>query len=287
MAANRILLIDDDTSVGELLKQPLQDDGYVLTAMVNPADALNYIENNAPDLILLDFSLPAYSVETFMEELVRVSSTRIPVVLLTTMTEMEQAPANPGIAGFVTKPINIAQLKAHVELIFDMSISHEDPAEEEHDLPASVVPEPEHTPSGDVVLKDVHVLIIDDDNDMVNFLTEALTMEGFKITSASDGYEGLVKAQSEKPDVILLDIMMPKMDGFQVCRLLKFSERFSKVPVIMLTARVQPEDQQTAVLVAGADAYITKPFRISDVVERVKHLLTHEIVPPAQAKQRV
>ncbi len=69
MAANRILLIDDDTSVGELLKQPLQDDGYVLTAMVNPADALNYIENNAPDLILLDFSLPATALKPLWKNL--------------------------------------------------------------------------------------------------------------------------------------------------------------------------------------------------------------------------
>ena len=285
---NRIFLIDDDPSIEGQLKQPLQDDGYQLTAMTSPADALNSIEKEPPDLILLDFSIPAYSVEAFMEELSRVAKKRIPVVLLITMAEMEQAPAHPGIAGFVTKPINIAQLKAHVELIFDMSANREekpDAPEPERAPPASVVPEPDHTPSSDNQLKDVHVLIIDDDSDMVNFLTEALLMEGFKVTSANDGYEGLVKAQAEKPDIILLDIMMPKMDGFQVCRLLKFSERFSKVPIVMLTARVQPEDQQTAFLIAGADAYITKPFRISDVVERVKHLLTHGVTPPAEAEQ--
>lgn len=284
MAAERILLIDDDASVGEQLKQPLQDEGYVLYAITNPADGLTFIEKEAPDLILLNFSLPAYSVDMFMEELSRVTSMRIPVVLLMTVDEMDNAPAHPGIAGFVTKPINIAQLKAHLELIFQMSMSHEESSVSMHDVPASVVPEPEYAPSGDSALHGVHVLVIDDDKDMVEFLSEALTIEGFRVTIAHDGCEGLAKAQSEKPDVILLDIMMPKMDGFQVCRLLKFSEKFSKVPIIMLTARVQQEDQQTAFLIAGADAYITKPFRVTDVVERMKHLLTHEVVPPTRTE---
>ena len=286
MAANRILLVDDDPKVEEQLKEPLKEDGYTLYAMRNPADALDFIHRDPPVLILLDFSIPAYSVDSFMEELSRVTTTRIPVVLLITMSEMEEAPSHPGIAGFVTKPISISQLKAHIELIFNMSRPAESPSEPDHsaEVPASVVPEPEHKPVGNKELENVHVLIIDDDNDMVSFLSEALIMEGFKVTTAMDGYEGLVKAQSDVPDIILLDIMMPKMDGFQVCRLLKFSERYSKIPIVMLTARVQPEDQQTAFLIAGADAYITKPFRISDVVERVKHLLTHEVVPPAQAE---
>jgi DNA-binding response OmpR family regulator len=281
---DKILLIDDDPSVEEQLKQPLKEGGYALYSMSNPADALDLINKEPPDLILLDFSIPAYSVETFVEELSRVAEKRIPVVLLVTMAEMEQAPAHPGIAGFVIKPINIAQLKAHVELIFGMNAPREKAPEPSSEVPASVVPEPERTPSGDENFNDVNVLIIDDDNDMVVFLTEALKLEGFKVTSAVDGYEGLVKAQAEKPDIILLDIMMPKMDGFQVCRLLKYSERFSKVPIIMLTARVQPEDQQTALHVAGADAYITKPFRISEVVERVKYLLTHGVEPPAKTR---
>lgn len=279
---NRILLIDDDPSVGEELKQPLREDGYELFSMANPADALDSIGKEPPDLILLDFSIPAYNIEAFMEELSRVSEKRIPVVLLVTMAEIEQAPAHPGIAGFVTKPINVAQLKAHVELIFGMNSSREEPQGPKRNVPASVVPEPGRAPSDNADFNNVNVLIIDDDSDMVVFLTEALQLEGFNVSSAVDGYEGLVKAQAEKPDIILLDIMMPKMDGFQVCRLLKYSERFSKVPIVMLTARVQPEDQQTAVHIAGADAYITKPFRISDVVERVKYLLTHGVEPPAK-----
>jgi len=84
--------------------------------------------------------------------------------------------------------------------------------------------------------------------------------------------EGLDKAREEKPDLILLDVMMPKMDGYEVCRLLKYDEEFETTPIIMLTARTQAKDKSIGKDV-GADDYITKPFDGTDLLEKIKKLL--------------
>ena len=125
------------------------------------------------------------------------------------------------------------------------------------------------------------ILVVDDEPAIVDVLTYNLEKAHYQVFVARDGVSAIEINRKERPDLIVLDLMLPGMDGLEVCRTLR---REGDVPIIMLTARVQPEDQQTAFLIAGADAYVTKPFRISDIVERVKHLLTHGVMPPAPAE---
>ena len=115
------------------------------------------------------------------------------------------------------------------------------------------------------------ILIIDDEKDIIETLGFRLEASGFDVISANDGVEGLEKAQKEKPDLIILDVMMPKMDGYQVCRLLKFDESTQHVPVILLTARGQDRDRKIWKDV-GADAYISKPYDSVQLVARVQEL---------------
>ena len=103
------------------------------------------------------------------------------------------------------------------------------------------------------------ILIIDDEDDLIKALTVRLNDAGYSVLSARDGFEGLNFARKEEPDLILLDLMLPKIDGFKVARFLKFDESYKNIPIIMLTARAEEEDKVLG-MQTGADLYVTKPF---------------------------
>ncbi len=113
------------------------------------------------------------------------------------------------------------------------------------------------------------VLVADDDEKIRELLELYLRKEGFAVEQAADGAEAILKAQQLKPDRIVLDIMMPVMDGMEVCRQVR---KFSKVPIIMLTARDEDEDRILG-LELGADDYLSKPFNPRELVARVKAVL--------------
>ena len=111
------------------------------------------------------------------------------------------------------------------------------------------------------------VLIVEDEKNIVDILRFNLQREGYQTLEAYDGEDGLNKARSEKPDLILLDVMLPRMNGFEVCRALR--QAGDNVPVIILTAREEETDKVLG-LEIGADDYITKPFSMREVIARVE-----------------
>ena len=116
------------------------------------------------------------------------------------------------------------------------------------------------------------VLVADDDEDIVRFVEVNLRLEGFEVTTANDGREALNSARDMIPDLVLLDIMMPEMDGFEVCQTLRASTRTKHIPIIMLTAKSLSADKVVG-LTSGADDYIIKPFDPIELVARVKSAL--------------
>ena len=114
------------------------------------------------------------------------------------------------------------------------------------------------------------ILIIEDETPMRTALADLLAAEGYRALTAADGESGLARALAEKPDLILLDVMMPKLDGFQVCAELR--RLAMVVPVLMLTAKGQIEDRVVG-LDAGADDYLVKPFSTEELLARVRALL--------------
>lgn len=121
-------------------------------------------------------------------------------------------------------------------------------------------------------MKPVKILIVDDEPDILEFLRYNLEKEQFIVFSAVDGITGYQLAQREKPDLIILDIMMPKMDGVELCRLIRSNEELKNTLVTFLTAR-EEEYSQIAALDIGGDDYITKPIRPRVLVSRIKALL--------------
>ena len=116
------------------------------------------------------------------------------------------------------------------------------------------------------------ILAVDDDVDILDVLDMSLDADGFNVITAGDGLEALEKAESDLPDLILLDLMMPKMDGFEVIDRLRANSQTRAIPVIMLTARTQINEKLQG-LDAGADDYITKPFDLKELTARIRAVL--------------
>lgn len=118
------------------------------------------------------------------------------------------------------------------------------------------------------------ILVVDDEKNIVNIISFNLKKEGFEVISAKDGAEGVKKAMEFSPDLILLDIMMPNMDGYEACKQIRLK---SNVPIIMLTARAEEVDKVLG-LELGADDYVTKPFSVRELIARVKANLRRQVV---------
>ena len=121
-------------------------------------------------------------------------------------------------------------------------------------------------------MSNVRILVVDDEPLIVTMLTKHFEEEGFTVLTARDGYEALTKARAETPDVILLDLILPKLNGYEVCTLLKQDTRYQHIPVIMLTAKVQEKDEQLG-RACGAQAYVRKPVQINVLLEQIRALL--------------
>ena len=115
----------------------------------------------------------------------------------------------------------------------------------------------------------ISVLIVEDDKNIQELLQLYLEKEGYAVTVADDGGQGLSKFRTEKPDLVILDVMMPVMNGWDVCRAIRAE---SRTPVIMLTAKGELDDKITG-LKAGADDYITKPFEMRELIARIEAVL--------------
>jgi len=116
------------------------------------------------------------------------------------------------------------------------------------------------------------ILLVDDEKDLSEIVKFRLESQGYDVICAYDGQEALDKARDEKPDLIIMDLMLPKLDGYKVCRMLKFDKKYNKIPVIIFTARSQESDKEAGKDV-GADAYITKPFEPEALIAEIKKLL--------------
>lgn len=115
------------------------------------------------------------------------------------------------------------------------------------------------------------ILIVEDEADLANALKLRFESVGFAADVAIDGQQALQKVRDNPPDLIILDLMLPKIDGYKVSRILKFDEKYKDIPIIMLTAKAQEKDKELGLQV-GASAYVVKPFDSKDLVDKVREL---------------
>jgi DNA-binding response OmpR family regulator len=116
------------------------------------------------------------------------------------------------------------------------------------------------------------VLVVDDEPSIAKILRKQLEVAGFEVNVGVDGEDGLAKVREWRPELVLLDVMLPKINGHDVCKMLKADPELKGIPVIMLTAKTQRQDQDLAQQ-QGADGFLTKPFQLSELLAKVKGLL--------------
>ena len=128
------------------------------------------------------------------------------------------------------------------------------------------------------------ILLVDDEPSIIKMVGKRLEVEGFTVLLAMDGQEALAKVQAESPDLVILDLMLPKLNGYEVCTRLKHDPARRKIPVVLFTAKAQDKDEQLG-MSCGADAYIRKPFHAQELLERIRTLLAGT-APTGEGVQR-
>jgi two-component system phosphate regulon response regulator PhoB len=126
------------------------------------------------------------------------------------------------------------------------------------------------------------ILVVEDEQDILELVAFNLEQAGFRVLRAGDGMEALERSRRERPDLVVLDLMLPKMDGKEVCRRLRQAEETRRIPVLMLTARAEEMDRIIGFEI-GADDYMTKPFSTRELVLRVQAILRRGHEPPTRA----
>lgn len=116
------------------------------------------------------------------------------------------------------------------------------------------------------------ILVVDDEKDITETLSFMLKANGYDVITAFDGENGLKAAKEENPDLIILDVMMPKINGYKIARLLKYDNKYKHIPIIMVTARGQDTDKLIGEE-TGADVYITKPFEFEEILNSINKYL--------------
>ena len=123
------------------------------------------------------------------------------------------------------------------------------------------------------------ILVVDDEPSIAKVLRKQLEVAGFEVNVGVDGEDGLTKAREWRPDLLVLDVMLPKRNGHEVCSALRQDEQFRRLPIIMLTEKAQRQDQQEA-MQRGADAYLAKPFQLEELLAQVRALLAKAAPAP-------
>lgn len=256
-----ILIVDDDRSLVRIAERILQEEGFNVITAFDGMDGLQKAREEKPDLIILDIIMPRRDGYEVCRDLQSDPETmHIPVVFLSAkgggiavngVSIKDQLKGfQSGALDFLAKPVSGKDLVERVKALLWLSKLGDKGKKAKDAKP--------------------RVLIIDDNCSMVKITEYALQEEGFDVITAFDGLEGLRKAREQKPDLVILDIVIPEIDGFQVLNLIR---QRSKVPVIMITAERKMESVKKA-LFLGADDYVGKPFTTEDLLTRMRAKLT-------------
>lgn len=244
-----ILVVDDDRDAADVSRRHLENSGYKVVVVGRGRAAEDWAEENRPDLILLDLILPDVSGLDVLRALKKSNITAdIPVVVQSIVPDDGTA-WDLGAVDYLTKPVKREDLLHSVEQAL--------------------------TWQG-------RVLIVEDDSDTVDLLEAAMRQIGFTPLVAADGYEALTMTRRHRPDLILLDLRLPGMDGFEALTHLKRDAVTQTIPIIAISAHVaDTERERKRLLALGAAAFLPKPFSIGDLLSEIEAALQPLAGPPA------
>jgi PAS domain S-box-containing protein len=245
----KILVVEDDRDLALLLRRQLESEGYQVLLAGSGEDALWLAREEQPQLISLDIMLPDLDGFVVLERLKENPITApIPVVITSVLTEADEGYAL-GAVDYVVKPFSEEKLLQAVRRALS-PFSVQGPYD---------------------------VLVVDDDPDIRGLMEEALSFRGYQVSTAPGGREALAHVRESLPDLILLDLKMPGVDGYEVIRQLKADDATRPVPIIVITASlVDQERDRVRVLGLGATQYITKPISIDTLIREIKKAIAEK-----------
>jgi PAS domain S-box-containing protein len=245
--AKTVLVVDDDTDIAQLIRLQLESNGYHVLTASRGQQAIEIIERDEVDLIVLDRLLPDMDGMALLDTLKADPATaEIPIIMLTIIEDDGDAVAR-GASAYLVKPVNEQLLLDQIEA---------------------------------VLTRQGRVLIVEDDEDTVDMLARALRRVGFTTETARDGYEALAAARRIRPDVILLDLRLPGMDGYEALSHLKRSIVTSTIPIIAISAHVtNPEVERKRLIMLGATDFLPKPLAVEQLIAMVDRAITAARAP--------
>lgn len=233
-----VLVVDDDPDIANLVKMQLEEGGYRVSIVGSGPLVIAKAQENQPDLIVLDLILPdADGMDVLCALKGNEATADIPVIVLTIVPDDGTA-WNLDIADYLTKPVSAEDLLRSVERALPWQ---------------------------------GRVLIVDDDADTVGLLSAAVRQIGFTPLAAVNGYEALAMARRHRPDLILLDLRLPGMDGYEALTHLKRDGVTQAIPIVVISAHVLNTEQERKRLIAlGASSFLPKPFSIRELLDEVE-----------------
>lgn len=238
-----VLVVDDEPSIRRFLKHILEAEGFLVIESRSGEDAVSIAQRENPALVLLDLVLPdidGFEVLSRLKD--KPGTANIPVIILSIIEDEERC-FRLGASDYLPKPINRERLIARVNNLIAAG------KQGDHSGP-------------------FRVLAVDDDDSVLKALSTILSNHGFDVEIARNGKEGLEKAQKSKPDLVILDLMMPIMSGHEVLLALKQNSTTAEIPVMILTA-AEP-DERIRALQGGAESLMTKPFSEKELAKLVR-----------------
>lgn len=241
-----LLIVDDNAMNRDMLARRLARDGYTITTASGGGEALQQVNKQDFDLVLLDILMPDIDGYKVLEQMKADVRTReIPVVMLTAVHEMDSVVRcfEMGVEDYLTKPFNIPFVKSRISSC----------------LRSASVKGATDNKGAQSETREHRLLIVDDNAMNRDMLARRLEREGYYIATADGGRQALELVGKEDFDLILLDILMPDMDGYEVLEKLKNVDTTKEIPVIMLTAVNEVESVKHCIDL-GAEDYLIKPF---------------------------
>ncbi|AUI68819.1 PAS domain S-box protein [Beggiatoa leptomitoformis] len=262
---NSVLIIEDMNIAADQVKRYVNNIGIASVHILSfGSSAIEVARHLQPDVILLDLVLPDMSGLDVLHHLKNTTQTaKIPVIIVSILDEYKRA-LTLGASAYLQKPLTRQRLLDVLQSIFtnaDFQTARQQPT-----VPHQTVPTEKLT------YQNVPILLAEDNESNIDYLTEYLVPKGFKLTVARNGREALERAKEEKPNIILMDIQMPVMDGLEATRLIRLDTQLSDIPVIALTALAMPGDKERC-LAAGATEYLSKPVSLKTLMEVINRFL--------------
>ena len=275
MSKPNVLIIAHETQTQDEFKNILAND-FEHMVVSNGIDGIALSRMVRPSVVFVDLNIPQLEAVGVCKSLLANTAVQsIPVVVVADTGNVNgELKTLSNFKGVVQRPLQAQAVKSKIQLAIEGK-----PGQAGHQTQAATAPRE----------GPIRVLSVDDSSVVRKLVTMILTAEGFKVTTAADGVDGINKAKELMPDVILLDFVMPKMNGFQVCRILQKDEKLQQIPVILVTSKGDKVGDKF-VNQLGVTGYITKPFQPEELVSKIHQTLEarevakDEVVtpPPAQ-----